>query len=73
MTNTDTILDKQQEANSYLIAAAPALLEALKEMVVKFGYCDFVDGSCSENSNKKCEFSKALEKARAAIAKAEGK
>ena len=33
MTNTDTILDKQQEANAYLIAAAPKLLEALKGFV----------------------------------------
>lgn len=54
--------NKEQLANALLIAAAPDLLEALRELERVYETGDFDS-----------EFKPALEKARAAIAKAEGK
>lgn len=54
------------DANARLIAAAPELLEALKDIVAASGYAD-ADSSCVEINKSR------IDAARAAISKAEGK
>lgn len=57
------------EANACLIAAAPELLEALKGLLE---HCAMVHKYWGDNSNQK-QADSAIDKARAAIAKAEGR
>ena len=58
----------KQEANAHLIAAAPELLEALKEIVDVVAVCSSDEGKTTYEVCQTTDFSDA----RAAIAKAEG-
>lgn len=57
--------------DALLIAAAPDLLEALKD-IIKFDAAACDGFNCPDDGCEECHLSKALDKAREAIAKAEG-
>lgn len=64
---------QERKANAHLIAAAPEMLEALKELVALQGELNLVDHDYASLAKMNSSFEDALKKARAVISRAEGR